>query len=376
MTVEERAMQNRVPVQASRNAGKPPGTITWAEHLKAYEGYFARFGACQTAERLAERGGFSYCELVEFLGDDPKTWLANGAVPVVTQQQELERLRSELKALKAQTGEPPFGLIATEYCARQVWESEKTLRFVFRRQSRGKWAVNFGSFCLTQDGTLEHEPSPSNRTEEFLERCRFTSLDEAVVTYNGAVANGLFRSPLLAKEASKPVPVYGPWKWEEGDGKWFLWSPNALNVASVERTGKGDEPFLYEWSFCAKSWWEDGEPTRELVEAMRGCHHELRKSGMYPTLPSGAEAVDGFWKCYANETPNAPKPTAAEEPCPEYHPNSGRRKCSAADPYTTEKGEKDLRWYHPDAAETADLGEVARYKCPHCGESWKEELPR
>ena len=81
----------RAPVQASRyevgangyeDKGRPrmgpgagPGTISWAEHLIAWGGYDAKWGSGQTAERLAERGGFSYAELLDFIGHEPKTWM-------------------------------------------------------------------------------------------------------------------------------------------------------------------------------------------------------------------------------------------------------------------------------------------------------------
>ncbi len=52
-----------------------PGTITWEEHLEAYKEYSARYGNCQSAERLVERGGFGYAELVDLLGHEPTTWL-------------------------------------------------------------------------------------------------------------------------------------------------------------------------------------------------------------------------------------------------------------------------------------------------------------
>lgn len=64
----------RAPVQANRKHGKGPGTIAWSEHLEAYAGYSLRYGGSQTAERLAERGGFCFGELVEYLGHEPKTW--------------------------------------------------------------------------------------------------------------------------------------------------------------------------------------------------------------------------------------------------------------------------------------------------------------
>lgn len=69
------------PVQGDRAipAGSPghePGTIAWAEHLEAYVDYSKRYGTRQSADRIAERGGFGYRELVLFLGHAPTTWKA------------------------------------------------------------------------------------------------------------------------------------------------------------------------------------------------------------------------------------------------------------------------------------------------------------
>ena len=69
----------RAPVQRQeqRFDGKPargPGTIAWWEHMLAYSDYSHRYGSSQSAERLAERGGFGYLELVDFLGHEPTTW--------------------------------------------------------------------------------------------------------------------------------------------------------------------------------------------------------------------------------------------------------------------------------------------------------------
>lgn len=50
-----------------------PGTVAWAEHEKAWLDYNKRFPG-QSAERIAERGGFSFNELVEHLGHKPTTW--------------------------------------------------------------------------------------------------------------------------------------------------------------------------------------------------------------------------------------------------------------------------------------------------------------
>lgn len=69
----------RAPVQGeSRPHERAPGTVTWAEHEQAYTAYAARYGTSQTAERLAQRGGFGYREMTEFLGHEPTTWIARG----------------------------------------------------------------------------------------------------------------------------------------------------------------------------------------------------------------------------------------------------------------------------------------------------------
>lgn len=54
--------------------GHHAGTISWEEHLEAYKDYSNRYGSGQSAERLAERGGFGYAELVDHLGREPRTW--------------------------------------------------------------------------------------------------------------------------------------------------------------------------------------------------------------------------------------------------------------------------------------------------------------
>lgn len=69
----------RAPVQRSpwdrenHRPGRGPGTISWAEHCLAWSGYASQYPG-QSAERMAQRGGFSYEELITFLGHEPKTW--------------------------------------------------------------------------------------------------------------------------------------------------------------------------------------------------------------------------------------------------------------------------------------------------------------
>lgn len=66
----------RAPVQDSREHGKGLGSVDWAEHLEAWAVYASRYGKSQSAERIAERGGFSFGELYQFLGKAPTTWRA------------------------------------------------------------------------------------------------------------------------------------------------------------------------------------------------------------------------------------------------------------------------------------------------------------
>ena len=63
----------RAPVQAG--AGKrPAGSISWEEHVAAWTAYRKRFANDQSAERIAQRGGFGYDRLVALLGGEPATW--------------------------------------------------------------------------------------------------------------------------------------------------------------------------------------------------------------------------------------------------------------------------------------------------------------
>ncbi len=65
----------RAPVQQNKQHNKGYGTITWEEYLLAFSAYSVRYGTSQSAERLAERGGFCYGELIMFLGHEPTTWM-------------------------------------------------------------------------------------------------------------------------------------------------------------------------------------------------------------------------------------------------------------------------------------------------------------
>jgi hypothetical protein len=69
----------RAPVQGDHRMpkgerGREPGWVAWSEHEAAWEDYARRYGKDQSAQRIADRGGFSYRELVDHLGHEPLTW--------------------------------------------------------------------------------------------------------------------------------------------------------------------------------------------------------------------------------------------------------------------------------------------------------------
>lgn len=59
--------------QSARPA-KGPGSIAWEEHLIVWSAYAAKWCSDQSAERIAERGGFGWYEIVDLLGREPTTW--------------------------------------------------------------------------------------------------------------------------------------------------------------------------------------------------------------------------------------------------------------------------------------------------------------
>jgi len=77
--------ERRAPVQGSGNWHLPkndlrrvgaqaPGTVAWSEHEEAWIEYARMYGKSQSAERIAERGGFSHQELSDLLDREPSTW--------------------------------------------------------------------------------------------------------------------------------------------------------------------------------------------------------------------------------------------------------------------------------------------------------------
>lgn len=67
----------RAPVQPEywrKGTGSTWGSITWEEHVEAWEAYNRKYQSHQTAEDVAARFGFGYGEITELLGHPPRTW--------------------------------------------------------------------------------------------------------------------------------------------------------------------------------------------------------------------------------------------------------------------------------------------------------------
>ena len=63
-----------------------------------------------------------------------------------------------------------------------------------------RWAVRRGGSVLSHDFAWEFEPMPSDRTDDFYRRCRFATLEEAVVSYH--IATGAIPKPTLSVKKS------------------------------------------------------------------------------------------------------------------------------------------------------------------------------
>jgi hypothetical protein len=91
--------ERHAPVQGERHGT----TIPWDVHLRAWQVYAACGNGDQSAERIAERGGFGYGELIKLLAER-NPYGGDGWNPLTElQQRHLTRLRGA--ALTARIGE-------------------------------------------------------------------------------------------------------------------------------------------------------------------------------------------------------------------------------------------------------------------------------
>lgn len=58
--------------------------------------------------------------------------------------------------------------------------ADVVLRRMPQREGPDKWAILDHKFCLDKDGDWVIQPLPSSRDDEFMQRCRFDSAEEAL----------------------------------------------------------------------------------------------------------------------------------------------------------------------------------------------------
>lgn len=79
----------------------------------------------------------------------------------------------QISAYKVKPVEPGSGAVWVELCV--------------QRDGSTQWAVRRDGDCLSTGGQWEDEPSPSNRDEGFLARCRFATAELAIQGALGSV---------------------------------------------------------------------------------------------------------------------------------------------------------------------------------------------
>lgn len=106
---------------------------------------------------------------------------------------ELQTERDSLRAQLERTQESNHALsMAIHHCVNEyqldgggVYDTRSiTLRRMPQLEGPDKWAVYNRNSVLNKEGYWEYEPLPSNRTDEYLQRCRFDSAKEALDFYN------------------------------------------------------------------------------------------------------------------------------------------------------------------------------------------------
>ena len=75
--------------------------------------------------------------------------------------------------------------VKTEWKISQWVPDDEKVREIHIVACKYGYAVrNSYGYCLNKQGSFEYEPSPSNRTDAFLERCRFAEIYDAMEAYD------------------------------------------------------------------------------------------------------------------------------------------------------------------------------------------------
>ena len=130
----------------------------------------------------------------------------------------------------------PEGLIPVSF---EIAHGEPgvVVRYCPRRDGATRWAVARDGAVLAKDGQWEFEPQPSNRDEEFFERCRYDSPESALASYWASVGQRPAKATVktyFTFRAETPYQLLWAAKFVEGfsgDSK----------IISVSHLGKSEE---------------------------------------------------------------------------------------------------------------------------------------
>ena len=80
-------------------------------------------------------------------------------------------------------------LLATTYKIKADYNAYRTGTMTIHRMNSpfydgDKWSVRLRGDCLNKESEWEWEPNPSSRGDDFYERCRFDSLEDALSAIN------------------------------------------------------------------------------------------------------------------------------------------------------------------------------------------------
>ena len=83
-------------------------------------------------------------------------------------------------AVEFDIGPQPISAGVVEWWLKYPAEADRNHVYV-RRTGKTSWAITNDSHnCLNRDGEWEYSPLPSNRDDEYLNRCRYKSREEAI----------------------------------------------------------------------------------------------------------------------------------------------------------------------------------------------------
>lgn len=98
---------------------------------------------------------------------------------------------------------------ATSWCLTVEWRGDES------------WAIKHNGFCLNRDGEWEWEPSPSNRDDAFLLRCRYDEQTALVHAHNvlpSVTVNGMTAEQYLARWQAEQNAPRGSSRTGDADG--------------------------------------------------------------------------------------------------------------------------------------------------------------